>query len=388
MMMRLAEELLSKGSSDELVAAINQGLEVWINPLSNPDGTFNTGDVITSPVRFNSNSVDLNRNYPGPTVSQSVVVQKENLEMIDFLKKHKFLLSVNFHGGSEVVNYPWDTWTRLHPDDEWFYGISRRYADTVHLHSPAGYMNFLDDGVTNGAAWYVITGGRQDYVTWALHGREVTIELDYNKETPASDLETLWNSNNRSILRYISEALTGIKGYVTDSVTSLPVRAKVFISGHDADSSEVYSDAATGGYNRLIAPGSWNVTFTADGYMPYTSGNVTLTWDQPSRLDVKLKPQTGEELKTMKIWPVPTTGKIHVRLPVKFDGNVRFTVTSLSGMVLKTFTQYFVSGVSMPENAETTDLGGLSAGTYILKAVDLSDNYSVSGRVVVVKTDN
>ena len=388
MMMRLAEELLTGGGSDEVVSAIRQGLEVWINPLSNPDGTYNNGDVITSPVRFNSNGVDLNRNFPGPNVPQSIVVQKENQVMTDFLKKKSFSLSVNFHGGSEVVNYPWDTWSKLHPDDEWFYDISRRYADTVHLHSPAGYMTFLDDGVTNGAAWYIIEGGRQDYVTWALHGREVTIELDNNKETPASDLETLWNSNNRSFLRYISEALTGIRGYVTDSVTSLPVRAKVFISGHDADSSEVYSDAATGRYNRLIAPGSWNITFTANGYMPYTADNVTLTWDQPARKDVKLKPKTGEAVKTMKIWPVPSTGKIHVRLPDTFDGNVRFTVTSLSGIVVKTFTWYFSSGVSIPENAEVTDLDGLSAGTYILKAVDLSDNSSVSGRVVVVKAGN
>ena len=39
-------------------------------------------------------------------------------------------------------------------------------------------MNDLDNGVTRGDVWYQIYGGRQDFVTYELQGREVTIELD------------------------------------------------------------------------------------------------------------------------------------------------------------------------------------------------------------------
>jgi|WetSurMetagenome_2_1015567.scaffolds.fasta_scaffold05991_7 hypothetical protein len=381
MMMRLAEELASKGSSDNIVAAINQGLEVWINPISNPDGAYTDGDVITSPVRFNSNDVDLNRNYPDPEIT-SATIQPENVEMIKFMQKHKFILSVNFHAGSEVVNYPWDRWRRLHPDDEWFYDISRRYADTVHLHSASDYMTYFDNGVTNGAAWYMISGGRQDYVTWSLQGREVTIELDYTKQTPASELETLWISNHRSFLRYIAEALYGVKGHVISSSTSLPVKAEVFIEVHDtdADSSQVYSDAITGSYNRLLAPGTWNLKFIADGYDPYVAENVSVTWDAVTSLNVALTPKT---VKKIFIWPVPTSGDVNIFLPDQFDGNVRFTVTSLSGEVVMVFTDYYING--LPVKAS---LGNLAAGTYIIQARDLSDNSTATGRLAIVKTTN
>jgi hypothetical protein len=380
MMMRLAQELASKGGSDNLIALINEGAEVWINPISNPDGAYTDGNIITSPIRYNSDYVDLNRSYPDPE-NTSGSIPFENREMIKFMKKRNFILSVNFHAGSEVVNYPWDRWRRLHPDNEWFYDISRRYADTVHLHSASDYMTFMDNGITNGAVWYMIYGGRQDYVTYTLHGREVTIELDDTKQTPASELESLWNSNHRSMLRYITEALTGVKGFVTDSLTSLPVKAEVYINGHDADSSMVYSSALTGSYNRLLAPGTWDITFIADGYKSYVAENVAVAQDAVTRLDIALAPKTTS-LKKISIWPAPATGDVKILLPDGFDGDVRFTVTSMSGETVMVFTDSCISGIPVKAG-----LGNLAAGTYIIKARDLSNNTGATGRVVIIKND-
>ena len=39
----------------------------------------------------------------------------------------------------------------------------------IFIPGPA-YMNFLDNGVTRGAVWYIVYGGRQDYVTSELTG--------------------------------------------------------------------------------------------------------------------------------------------------------------------------------------------------------------------------
>ena len=132
--------------------------------------------------------------------------------MIRFMRKHNFVLSANFHSGAEVVNYPWDRWSRLHADDAWFNNISRKYADTVHFYSVPGYMTDLNDGITNGYQWYQINGGRQDFVTYELHGREVTIELDTNYVTPASQLASLWQYNWHSLIGYLENAMYGIHG--------------------------------------------------------------------------------------------------------------------------------------------------------------------------------
>ncbi len=210
LMLRLADYLLKNYNSSSRIRNLVDNLEIWINPLANPDGTYRTGNTITSPVRFNATGYDLNRNFPDPE-TPNTLKQKETLSMVEFLRERRFTLSANFHSGAEVVNYPWDSRWWLHADDEWFYDISRKYADTVHLYSPAGYMNFMDNGVTNGFDWYSIFGGRQDFVTWELQGREVTIELHDEYVTPETQLNSIWQYNYRSLLGYLENALYGIQ---------------------------------------------------------------------------------------------------------------------------------------------------------------------------------
>jgi len=35
-------------------------------------------------------------------------------------------------------------------EDTWMQFVCREYADTVHLHCPAGYLTDFDNGITNG----------------------------------------------------------------------------------------------------------------------------------------------------------------------------------------------------------------------------------------------
>ena len=68
LLMRLAEYLASESSNGGLAASLTSGLEIWINPLANPDGMYRNNDTIIYPVRSNSNGYDLNRNFPDPEV--------------------------------------------------------------------------------------------------------------------------------------------------------------------------------------------------------------------------------------------------------------------------------------------------------------------------------
>jgi hypothetical protein len=134
--------------------------------------------------------------------------------MMAFAEERRIVLSANFHGGAEVVNYPWDTWARRHVDDAWLIHLSRGYADAVHAVAPAGYLTDLDNGITNGWDWYPVAGGRQDYMTWFRGGRETTIEISSTKLLPASQLDDQDGTGRAARLPGPDE--DGIRGLVTD----------------------------------------------------------------------------------------------------------------------------------------------------------------------------
>ncbi|MFZ2287185.1 MAG: M14 family zinc carboxypeptidase [Bacteroidales bacterium] len=384
LLMRLAEYLASESSAGGLASDLVDGLEIWINPLANPDGMYRGNDTMINPVRANSNGYDLNRNFPDPEVASPPPLQKETHDMVAFLEEKRFALSVNLHSGAEVVNYPWDKWTWLHADDDWFCYISRRYADTVHLWSEPGYMSFLDNGVTRGWEWYVVRGGRQDFVTWSLGGREVTIEIDDIKMTPGSNLEALWNWNHRSLLRYIAEALGGVRGTVTDSVTGDPLRARIFIEGHDIDSSHIYADSITGEYYRFIAPGTHSLTFSCPGYVPYTFEATIADWNSAVTRDVRLQrpeylypspPESG-----LLIWPVPSGGNLSIMLPALITGEVTVTVTGTSGAVIKSLRTNAASGIPV-----ICDCSDLPPGVFIISVRKEPDGPLLRGKAIITR---
>jgi hypothetical protein len=385
LLMRLAEYLASESSNGGLAEELVSGLEIWINPLANPDGMYRDNDTMIYPVRANSNGYDLNRNFPDPEVTLTPL-QTETLDMMTFMEQRRFTLSVNLHSGTEVVNYPWDKWTRLHPDDEWFNGISRRYADTVHLYAEPGYMTYLDNGVTRGWEWYVVRGGRQDYITWGLGGREVTIEIDNTKMTPGSNLEILWEWNHRSLLRYIAEALNGVRGTVTDEETGDPLSAKIFIAGHDADSSHVYSDTITGTYCRYLAPGIWDITFSCPGYVPYSFQASLSAWNTFVGQDIMLQkagyvypipPDSG-----LLIWPNPSDGNFSIMPPVTVTGDVTVTLTSISGAILRRYRTIALQGIPL-----SCDFSALAPGIYILSVTKEPYGPMVRSKVVITRSN-
>ncbi|WP_337866621.1 M14 family zinc carboxypeptidase [Ignavibacterium sp.] len=272
LMLRLIDSLLTSYNNDTRITNMINNAEIWINPLANPDGAYRSGNnTVSGATRYNFNNYDLNRNFPDPVNGINPNQQIEVTRFRTIQEANNFSLIANFHGGAEVVNYPWDTWantglnSRIHADQTWYQYISHLYADTCQYYSPSGYMSGFDDGITNGGDWYIIHGGRQDYTNWYRHGREVTIEISNTKLPPANQLPSFWEYNKRSLLNYIEHIFYGIKGIVTDT-SGNPLRAKVIITSHDYDSSEVYSDAATGFYNRMIQPGFYTLKFQASGY--------------------------------------------------------------------------------------------------------------------------
>lgn len=289
LMLRLADYLLSNYETNNRVKNMVDNIEIYINPLANPDGTFAGGDYsVSGATRYNANGVDLNRNYPDPVGGahpDGESYQTENLAMMDFMQSHHFIMSMNFHGGAEVLNYPWDHKYELHPDNAWFIFVSREYADTVHEVDNT-YMADFNDGITNGADWYKVYGGRQDYMTHFLHGREITAELSNVKLPSASTLPAYWDKNYRSLLNYIEQVLYGLSGSVTNQAGD-PLHAKIYMDGHDDDSSHVWTDT-NGNYLRMLEAGSHQITYMAEGYESQTI-NVTVNNYSQTIQDVVLE---------------------------------------------------------------------------------------------------
>lgn len=283
--------LLNYGIDDRVTNMVNN-MDIWINPLANPDGTYAGGNnSVNGAMRYNANYIDLNRNYHDPEDGphpDGEEWQAETIAFMDFAENRNFVMSANFHGGAEVVNYPWDTWSKLSADDTWWRFVSREYADTVHANAPSGYFTDLQNGVTNGYAWYTITGGRQDYMNYFQQCREVTLEVSATKLLPVNQLVNFWNYNYRSMLNYMEQAQYGVRGIISDTITGEPLKAQVYISGHDIDSSMVFSSLPAGNYHRLLDAGTYNITFFGEGYLPKTVKNVVVNRKETTVLNVRL----------------------------------------------------------------------------------------------------
>jgi PKD repeat protein len=292
--LRLIDYLLTNYGVDERITYLVDNIEIYINPLANPDGTYKGGNnTVNGAIRYNANYVDLNRNYPDPAAGphpDGNAWQPETIAFMNFAEANQFTQSANFHAGAEVANYPWDTWSRLTADNTWWVMVSNEYADTAQFYSPPGYFNDFGTGITNGYQWYRITGGRQDYMNYFQQCREFTLEISNTKIYPAAQLPNLWEYNYRSMLNYMEQCLYGIRGIVTDSITSQPIKAMVFVKNHDIDSSMVFTRLPWGNYHRLIASGNWTLEFSAPGYVTKTISNVATTNYNTVLLDVPLCP--------------------------------------------------------------------------------------------------
>ena len=292
LMLRLIDEFCT--SNDSQILNLLNNLDIFIFPLTNPDGTYYGGNsTMNSARRYNINGVDLNRNYKDYNIGDHPDGNSYALETqwtMQLAQDYLFTMGANYHGGAEVANYPWDAIYDRHPDDAWYQYVCLDYVSHARAVSSSYMTDTYSNGITNGADWYVITGSRQDYENAYGQCREITMECSTTKKPSASTMPTYWNYNHSAMLALLEQCLNGVHGFVYDAVTNNALQGvTVTVENHDNAVSYVTTYNA-GDFHRPIKGGTYTFTFAKQGYYPQ-SVQVTVTDGQRVELNnIQLQP--------------------------------------------------------------------------------------------------
>jgi len=313
LLLHLADHLCTSYlAGDADIVKLLDSTRIHLVPSMNPDGwKISTDSGATDYLlgRSNANNMDLNRDFPdldqlvydGSIDNNHLMkiakmdhrIQPETEAVIKMIMDNPFVLSANMHGGDLVANYPYDeskddspTEYSESPDDRTFRALASLYADnhprmsnpsTPGCDSPVNEFA-QHGGITNGAAWYSVGGGMQDFNYLASNDFEITLELGCDKYPPKDSLSGEWADNKASLLEYIWAAHYGVKGMIRDAVTGLGVvGAEIHVRNitrtdrfnrMDADIKHDVTSAQGGDYWRLLTPGEYEIIVQAKGFEP------------------------------------------------------------------------------------------------------------------------
>ena len=389
LMLRLIDYLLENPTQPECQNVLNN-IDLYVGPLTNPDGTFHGGNSnVYGATRYNANGVDMNRNYADPHGSahpDGEAYQQETLWFMELAENNNFVMGANYHGGAEVMNYPWDNTYTLHSDDAWYQLISHEYADLCHAVS-SSYMTEYNNGVTNGAQWYMIGGGRQDYMNGYAQCREMTIECSDTKCPNASQMPNFWNINKNSIFAFMNQCLNGIHGTVVDAESKAPIGgATITLVGHDDQYASVSTQLPGGDFHRPVKAGTYNVRITKNGYEAYET-QVTVNDNEAITIDAQLVALEGIVADfTVDATAVSIGGTVHftdnswgaqlVSWEWEFEGGTPATSTALNPTV--TYNEAGTFGVRLT----VTNADGESNTKYMPNYISVVSAYNMTNGTV------
>ncbi|KAK0575530.1 hypothetical protein LWI29_002209 [Acer saccharum] len=280
LLLLLANWICDNHMKDPLARLIVENVHLHILPSMNPDG-------FALKRRGNANNIDLNRDFPDqffPLNNDVDARQPETRAIMSWLKQIQFTASASLHGGALVANYPWDgTHDKRKnyyecPDDESFRFMASIYSRS---HFNMSLSTEFPGGITNGAFWYPIYGGMQDWNYIHVSCFELTLEISDNKWPNANELPIIWEYNKMSMLNLVASLVkTGVHGRIFSSDSGRPLPGAIMINGinYTVNAGRAFAD-----YHRLLAPGQrYEVMATMPGY----KSKSTVIWLEEGAITV------------------------------------------------------------------------------------------------------
>ncbi|EDV19678.1 Carboxypeptidase D [Trichoplax sp. H2] len=308
----LIEYFCSNYNIDSRVTRLINSVRMHIMPTMNPDGWEKAveGDWSGTTGRYNSRGVDLNRDFP--TLHDIVIRQgryyfdykarqQETTLVMNWMNAYPFVLSANFHGGALVASYPLDDTLSgqsvysTTPDDDVFRSLAKTYSyahptmwkgQSCSRNSRSHQNKSFSNGITNGAAWYAISGGMQDVNYLTTNCFEITIETGCQKYPYGTSLQKEWLNHKNALLKYIEQIHRGIKGFILNSSNQGIYGASLVIQGRN----KIIYATEYGDYWRLLLPGTYKATVSYPGYISVTK-TVTVTSGATKQVNFTLSRQ-------------------------------------------------------------------------------------------------
>ncbi|CBY43831.1 unnamed protein product [Oikopleura dioica] len=286
-------------NGNEEIQLLMNTTRIHFLPSMNPDGYEAALNYPREPKpytygRANANGQDLNRNFPDLDATACQIPngqrtdhlsaltkragdkeerQPETEAVMNWILRHKFVLSANLHGGDLVANYPYDASCngqemghyQKSPDDSTFRYLASSYSTAHARMSKKGQAcdagEKFKNGITNGADWYSVPGGMQDFNYLASNCFEITLELGCDKFPKEETLPQYWQENKNALLNFMSKVHCGIHGLVIDAQTGAPASGAVVVVKGNSHGITVTKN---GEYFRLLAPGDYEIGVSLD----------------------------------------------------------------------------------------------------------------------------
>ncbi len=315
-------------------------IEIFCVPFINPEGhiVVEEGNILWRKNKCDNDSngvfdihdgVDNNRNYdfgwnidtgPEATTPESLTykgtapfTQLENIAMADFAWRYRPLVALDYHspsyGRPNVAYYPWYWYSNqgghgFGPDEALMYSICQSFTSLIEA--------IPDDSATGtytARRALVNKGDFKTYFYGNFGSAAFSVEVsDTTIQDPAL-IDTIVTAHLPGQYYLLERTLgSGITGVIRDSVTLEPIEAEVQVQQHiNPDINPRLSRPDFGRYRRLLAPGSYTLTFLKGDYQTKTIYNVVVVSGEPTQTDVLLRPLHPRPPAPEPEYPPPDT---------------------------------------------------------------------------------